>query len=186
MICSPSSCTPPQLTTTPHFWSKWPKVLVLACQVFNLSGESSDLFLKIHHLCGGVHTMIIQCPLHSLLWTLEIIGICQEACRCDWKHEEVYVVVLEAKPVASVEAERVRLPCLQDQGWSYQYFHQCCNPHEQCSHLLLSLLLQDHKDVLCSSSLFEQRFGLLSSSLANWGNPNPLMSHDRHNQSRER
>ena len=42
--------------------------------------------------------------------------ICQEACRCDREHEEVHVAVLEAKLVAFVEAERVRLPCLQDQG----------------------------------------------------------------------
>ena len=63
----------PQLTTTPHFWLEWPKVLVLACQVFNPSGESSDLLLKIHHLCGGVRMVFVQQPLHSFLWSLEMI-----------------------------------------------------------------------------------------------------------------
>ena len=42
--------------------------------------------------------------------------ICQEAYQCDREHEIVHVVVLEAKPVAALEVERVMLPCLQDQG----------------------------------------------------------------------
>ena len=42
--------------------------------------------------------------------------IYQEACRCDREHEEVHVAVLKAVHVAALEAMKVRLPCLQDQG----------------------------------------------------------------------
>nr|POE98478.1 hypothetical protein CFP56_14877 [Quercus suber] len=75
--------------------------------------------------------------------------IYQEARRCDREHEEVHVAVLEAMPVATPKA----MKC----------------PY----HLLSLLLLQDHEDELCSSSSFEQRSSLPSSSLANRGESGP-------------
>ena len=102
----------PQLTTTPHFWLEWPKVLVLACQVFNPSGESSDLLLKIHHLCGGVRTMIIQCLLHSLLWTLEIIEFVK-------KHVDV---IGSMRRCMWLSLRLSLWPLLRLRGWGFHVF----------------------------------------------------------------
>lgn len=76
-----------------------------ARQISNLSGESSDLLLKISELACGVDRVLIKRSLQVILVIKKKI----KAVGSMW-------LTLKVEPVATLEAEKVRLPYLQVQG----------------------------------------------------------------------